>query len=131
MDQDTKVKRAGFIDRSTNIRETFAFADLQQVIRVVETSCCDHYGSMLWRLYDEPVAKYFRCWNTHVKLVYNVTRQTHTYLVTDLLAAGIPTIRTAILARYVKFVRSLLGHESPEVSAVANYLMMDRAPPLG
>ena len=131
MDQDTKVKRAGFIDRSTNIRETFAFADPQQVIRAVETSCCDHYGSMLWRLYDEPAAKYFRCWNTLVKLVFNVTRQTHTYLVTDLLAAGIPTIRTAILARYVKFVRSLLGHESPEVSAVANYLVMDRGSTTG
>ena len=131
MDQDTKVKRAGFIDRSTNIRETFAFADPQQVIRAVETSCCDHYGSMLWRLYDEPAAKYFRCWNTCVKLAWNIPRQSHTYIITDLLARGMATIRTAVLARYVKFVRSLLNHESLEVAAVANCLVMDRGSTIG
>ena len=44
---------------------------------------------------------------------------------------SVPPVRTAVLARYVKFVRSLLNHESPEVSAVANYLVLDRGSTTG
>ena len=36
-----------------------------------------------------------------------------------------------MLSRYVKFVRSLLNHESPEVATVANCLVMDRGSTTG
>ena len=126
MKQDMKIKRAGFIDRSTAVRETFSFADPAQVIRAVEIHCGDHYGSMTWDLYSEEAGKYYRCWNTCVKLAYNCPRSSHTYVVTGLLAAGLCSVRTQILSRYVKFVRSLLKSESPEVVSVANKVMRDR-----
>ena len=66
-----------------------------------------------------------------VKLAWNIPQQSHTYIITDLLARGMATIRTAVLARYVKFVRSLLNHESLEVAAVANCLVMDRGSTIG
>ena len=121
-----KIKRAGFIDRSTSVRETFSFADPKQVIRAVEIHCGDHYGSMTWDLYGDAAGKYYRCWNTCVKLVWNCPRSTHTFLVNGLLARDRCSMRTQILSRYVKFTRSLLNSASPEVVSVANKAMRDR-----
>ena len=131
MAQDTKIKRASFIDRSTNIREMFEFANLEQVLKTIVTYYCDHYGSMLWDLYSESSWKYFRCWNTCVKLAWKCPRSTHTYFVTNALARGIATVRTRILSRYTKFVKSLLLSDSPEVVAVANTAVNDRGSTTG
>ena len=68
MDQDIKHKKADFIDKSTEVRETFNFAEQKQVLSAVQTYCSDFYGSLLWNLFGEPAEQYFRCWNTCVKL---------------------------------------------------------------
>ena len=119
MDQDCRIKRAQYIDRSTDIRETFSFADPGQVLSAVETYCGDHYGAMTWNLFSESAGKYYRCWNTGVKLTWNVARNAHTYLV-SVLARGAPSIRTKILSRYTKYFQSLLASDCPEVAVVAN-----------
>ena len=117
---DMKFKRANFIDKSIEIRETFGFADPVQILEAINTYCGDHYGTMIWDLYSEGAGQYFRCWNTAVKLVWNVPRSTHTYFVTCQLAANFESIRTKLLSRYVKFFQSLLKSKSPEVALVAN-----------
>ena len=93
MSHDCKVKRAKFIDTSTTIRETFSFADPQQIFNAVQIYCCDFYGSMLWNLYGEEAGKFFRCWNTCVKMCWGVPRNTHVYFVDHLLSCGFPSIR--------------------------------------
>ena len=50
MDHDARVKRAQFIDKSTEIRETFAFASPVEILRAVKVFAGDLYGAMLWRL---------------------------------------------------------------------------------
>ena len=107
MTTDIRIKRAKFIDKSTEIRETFSFADPVQVLGAANTYCCDHYGSMLWDLFSEPANQYYRCWNTCTKLAWNCPRSTHTYFVTCQLAADFVPIRIKILASYVKFFRGL------------------------
>ena len=86
---------------------------------------------MLWDLYSESSEKYFRCWNTCVKLAWNCPRSTHTYFVTNVLARDIVTMRTRILSRFIKFVDSLLNSDSPEVMAVANCAVNDRGSTTG
>ena len=115
----------GFIDRSTAVRETFSFADPAQVISAVGTYCGDHYGSMLWPLYGEAALRYYRCYNTCVKLAWDCPRSTHTFYVTHLLAQGVIPIRIQILSRYAKYVQSLLKSDSPEIVSVANKMMRD------
>ena len=131
MEKDVKIKRAVFIDRTTSIREQFSFADPKQVMQAVALYCCDYYGSMLWNLFSDSTAKYFRCWNTCTKLAWGCPRSTHTYFVPNLLAQGIVSTRTAILSRYVKFVQNLLTSPSPEVVAVANSAVNDRGSTTG
>ena len=47
MEHDAKVKRATFIERSTNIREMFEFAHPVQVLQAVQVYASNMYGSML------------------------------------------------------------------------------------
>ena len=58
---------------------------------------------------------YFNTWTTNVKLAWGVPRNTRTYLVQTVLAPGSTSTRTDILARYVKFFRSLRNAPSHEV----------------
>ena len=100
-------------------------------MRAVALYCCDYYGSMLWNLFSESTAKYFRCWNTCAKLAWGCPRSTHTYFVPNLLAQGLVSTRTAVLSRYIKFIKSLLSSDSPEVVAVANSAVNDRGSTTG
>ena len=114
MEQDCKEKRAGYIDRTVSIRETFAFAEPQQVLQAMEKYCGDHYGSMLWQLDGDMAGKYFRCWSTAVKLSWKTPRATRTYLVDHLLAANLVSTRRQVLSRYVKFLHGLLSSSPAE-----------------
>ena len=50
MENDAKVKRAIFIERSTDIREMFQFVHPAQVLLAINVYACHFYGSMLWNL---------------------------------------------------------------------------------
>ena len=125
MEHDCKCKRAKFIDSSTNIRETFDFADQKQMLNAVEIYCSDFYGSMLWDLYGDEAAKFFRCWNTLCKLCWDLPRSTPVYFVDNLLSCGFPSIRKQIIVRYVKFFRSLLKSPCKEVAVLARVVGQD------
>ena len=120
-----KSKRTQFIQNSTSVRETFKFADPEQVLQAVKVYCCDFYGSRLWDLYGDQAEQLYRCWNTCLKLSWDVPRSTHTFFVDGLLGCGFPTSRQQILSRYVKFYRSLLNSPSHEVAVVARLVGKD------
>ena len=125
MDYDCNTKKAKFIDSSTSIRETFSFADQQQVLNAIQIYCGDFYGSMLWNLYGEKASQYYRCWNTSVKMCWDLPRSTHVVFVEHLLSCGLQSIRQQILTRYVKFFRSLLSSPSKEVAVIARVVSRD------
>ena len=108
MEFDANVKRIRFIDRSTKIRETFHFADPVNILQAVQVYASDAYGAMLWELNGEKAKQYFRTWNTCVKLSWEVPRETHTYFVDNMLAAGFRHLSTDIKSRYVKYFQGLL-----------------------
>ena len=106
MDQDCKIKRAKFINKSVEIREQLAFAYPEQVMKAVQVFCCDAYGSMLWQLNSESAKQYFKSWNTSVKLIYDVPRSTFTYLVEGYFAKGFVSLRNQVISRYSNSSRS-------------------------
>ena len=119
MDFDCKCKRGKFIENSLSIRETFKFAKPSQVLKAVQTNCCDLYGSMLWNLYGEQAGQYYRSWSTCTKLVWDLPRSTHSFFVDNMLSCGFPSVRSQVLSRYVKFFHTLLSSPSKEVAVIA------------
>ena len=119
MDHDIRIKRAQFINESIEIRDTFSFAQPEQVLQAIKVYCGHYYGSMLWELDGDMVGQYCRAWNTCVKLTYGVPRSTHTYLVENLLAKKFIPVRTELMSRFVQFYCSLLQSPSKEVQTMA------------
>ena len=125
MDQDCKVQRAQFIQKSIDVREKLHFAKPDIVMKAVRVYCSDSYGSMLWKLRSESSESFFKCWNTCVKLVNNVPRSTFTYLVEGYFAKDQISLRNQVLARYTGFFHGLLNSPSREVSLLANIVARD------
>ena len=100
MDLDCKIRRAKFINRTVEIREQLSFAHPSQVLKAIQVYCSDAYGSMLGQLNSEPSEKFFRSWNTCVKLVHDIPRDTFTYLVEDYFDKGFPSLRNQVLYQY-------------------------------
>ena len=48
MDHDISMKWAEFINKSTEIREMFGFANHVEVLKAVKLYAADLYGSNLW-----------------------------------------------------------------------------------
>ena len=80
---------------------------------------------MTWSLFSEKAKQVFNCWSTCVKLAWGVPRATHSYLVDNLLSAGIPSLRSSILARFCKFHASVKRSSSMEVRLVASLSEVD------
>ena len=93
--------------------------------RCVQVLCTDAYGSMLWKLSSPEAESFFKSWNTCVKLVYGVPRNTFTYLVEDYFASGQSSLRNQVLSRYSGFFRGLLQSPSKEVRVLARMVSSD------
>ena len=66
-----------------------------------------------------------KCWNTCVKLCYNVPRSTFTDLIEDYRAADVAPFRNQVLARYAGFYRGLLSSPSREIRAMTRIVSDD------
>ena len=131
MDYDSKCKRGRFIENSTAIRETFKFANPEQILKSIQVHCFDMYGSMLWDIFGQEAAQYYRCWGTCVKLCWDLPRSTHTYFVENLLAKDFKSIRQQVFARYIGFYQSLVKSPSKEVAVISRIVGQDAASTTG
>ena len=125
MDTDCKFKRAKFIDSSIEVREMFHFAKPSETLKAIQVKCCDSYGSMLWLLQSETAESFFKSWNTAVKLVWNVPRDTYTYLTEGYFGKGFHPLRNQVLGRYPSFFQKLLNSPSKEVALLARIVGRD------
>ena len=98
MEFDAKLKKANFIENSTEIREMFGFAHPNQVLSAVQTYACHFYGSMLWDLGGDMAGQVFRTWNTCVKLAWGIPRSSHNYFV-NFLASLLPAAKKRLLCQ--------------------------------
>ena len=125
MRQDAREKRAKFIDCSVKIRETFNFAHPAELIVATEKYCPSLYGSNLYDFKDEEFDMICGAWKTGVKLAWGVHRGCRTYLLQQVLAPGVTSLRVNLFMRFHTFFRSMLASPSPEVQVVARLAARD------
>ena len=125
MEHDAKVKRASFISMSVEVRETFKFASPVEVLHALKVYCSSFYGCMLWDLAGDGATQVFNSWTVAVRLAWSVPRATRTYLVQQVLSAGLTSAKVDILARYRNFFLGLRKSPSYEVAVMANMMGRD------
>ena len=130
MEEDTRIKRYQYIQKSCEVLDVFKFAAPYEQQRAVKLYCSDYYGSNLWDFSSSEVNKYFNCWNRNVKDSYTVPVETHTFIVENLLS-HFPSVQQEVLLRYKKFAHSLLTSPSKEVCVLAHLLRDDVQSGLG
>ena len=125
MSKDCQRARAKFIAKSLEVRNQLSFADPQIILRALQIFCSDAYGSMLWDLGSDSAESFFKCWNTNVKLVFGLPRNTFTYLVEGFFASSFISLRNQVYSRYAGFYRKLLLSPSREVQFLARIVRQD------
>ena len=125
MEHDAEVKRAVFISSSMEVRGTFKFASPVEILAALKVYCSSFYGCMLCNLSGEGARKVFNSWTTTLKLVWNVPRATRTFLAQNVLSCGLSSARVDIMARYGRFLRSLVRSPCQEVSVMVNLVAKD------
>ena len=90
-----------------------------EILKSINVYCGDYYGSSLWNLYGNKAEQLFRCWNTNVKLCWDLPRNTYTVFVYDFLSCNLQSIQTQCISRYINFYKSLLNNPSREVQLMA------------
>ena len=125
MEKDCQRARAIFIRKSLEIRELFSFANPDNIMQAVQIFCMYAYGSKLWDLSSQVAEQYFKSWNTCVKLVHGLPRNTFTYLVEGFLSGSQVSLRNQALSRYPGFYRGLLNSPSKEVKMLARMVSRD------
>jgi hypothetical protein len=125
MRQDCREKRAQYIDSSVKLREAFHFAHPHEQILATEKYCTALYGSNLWDLASPEAEMVFAAWRTGHKLAWGVHRGCRSYLVQQVLAPHVTSLRVQTLCKFRGFFRSLLDSPSPEVAVVARLAARD------
>ena len=125
MDMDARIKRANYIDKTCDIRNTFKFAHPDQIVKAGQLYCSDAYGFMLYDLSSQASQSFLKCWNTFVKLAWDVPLDTYTYLVENSLANKFVPLRKQICSRYVNFLSKLSSSSSKEVRHLAKIVSRD------
>ena len=119
-DDDAKVRRAGFIGRSLQVRSQFGFAAPPQILTAVRLLCCHAYGSVLWRLESQAATAFFNSYSSCIRRLYRLPLNTFSYLVEGHLSSGLAPLRNLVLARVPTFFQRLLTSPSREVAIMAN-----------
>ena len=125
MDMDARIKRAAYIDKTSDLRDLFKFANPEQILKAGQVYCNDAYGFMLYDLSSQASQAYLKSWNTFVKLAWDVPRDTYTYVVENCLAKTAVPLRKQICSRYVNFFKNLFSSSSKEVRHLANIVSRD------
>ena len=79
-----------------------------------------------FKLSGDMCGQFCRTWNTSVKLIYNVPRSTHTYIVENFLAKNYLPVKTELMARSVNFLSSLSKSPSNEVQMLVKVVLKDK-----
>lgn len=122
MSKDCSYKRAIFISKLHSLNQEFRYADPYTMLRLYDMYICDFYGSSLWDFCSSEVQKLFNSWNVAVRILFNLPRDTHRYLIEPI--SDVPHIKTLICSRYVQFVDSLLSCKKLSIRLLA-YLSKD------
>ena len=129
--QDAREKRARLIDSHVKIRETFSFAHPEEQLMAAEKYCMSLYGSNLYDFNDKEFEMICSSWRTGVKLAWGVHRGCRTFLLQQVLAPGVTSLRVNLLLRFRTFFRSLLNSPSPEVQVAVRLAARDLRSPVG
>ena len=113
MQEDIREKRARYIDNAHSLKQEFAWAHPAIKCRINDVFNTSIYGSILYPLGDKYFRQLLNSHSTAVRLLWDLPRNTHRYLIESL--SGVH-LETKLLSNMIGFYGRLERCHKPEVS---------------
>ena len=105
MKLDIAMKRGKFIGKVNSLLQEFHYLDPPLLMKLINSCATSFYSSSTWDILSAECEKLYRSWNVTVRNVLKLDRCTHRSLIEPL--SGVIHVKTALLSRYLTFIRSL------------------------
>ena len=103
--------------------QEFHFAHPRTRLWVNKIHNSHFYGSVLWPLRSKEVSALEKTWNVSIRRMFDLPRETHTYLVEPISEE--PHVRSILAKRFVSFVQSLRVSKKKPLREVLKVLEYD------
>ena len=107
MSKDVLQKRGKFIGKINSVMQEFHFTDPAILTKLVNIYATSFYSSGAWYIYLAEYEKLYSSWNVAIRMIFNLDRCTHRYLIEPLSQCLHP--KAMIASRYVTFYQSLVN----------------------
>ena len=116
MKQDTRIKRAMYIQRNVEIEQEFYFAHPSTKFHLNSVYNSHFSGSSLWNLFSRETEMLENSWNKSFKIMYNLPIETHRYFIEPI--SGKPHAKTIMIKNFLRFCELVMSSEKSALKQV-------------
>ena len=98
---DIAKKRATFIAKTNSLLQEFSNVSTEVFMKLLNSFAINLYGSNLWYLFGKDCNKLYTSYNVAMRMILNVDRRTHRFLLVPLSNAL--HLKTVLASRFVTF----------------------------
>ena len=120
---DIAKKRATFIAKTNALLQEFSNVSTEVFMKLLNSFATNLYGSNLWYLFGKDCEKLYTSYNVAIRMMLNVDRRTHRYLIEPLSDAL--HLKTLLASRFTTFHRSLITSPKLPVRFLARLYEQD------
>ena len=116
MKQDTRVKRAGYIQKNNELNQEFRFAHPRTKFHLNAVYNSHFSGSSLWNLFGKDVKMMENSWNLSFRIMYDLPLATHRYFVEPI--TGKNHAKTLMIKNFLKFCELIVSSKKEALKNV-------------
>jgi len=102
---DCNKKRAIFILKIHSLNQEFYFNSPDVILKLYNIYCYSFYGSSIWDLSSQCVSKLYTAWNTAIRILCNLPKDTHRHLIESI--SQCLHVKTMLATRCVSFYETI------------------------
>ena len=122
-------KRGKYIGKVNSLLQEFHYAKPDILTKLINIYATSFYGSGVWDILSKECEKLYASWNVTIRMVFNLDRCTHRYLIEPISNCLHPKVMLA--SRYVTFYKSLVNSKKFSVRFLARLQERDNRTVLG
>ena len=105
MKKDMLIKRARYIDKNNELCQEFYFAHPKSKLQVNQIFNMHFIGSPLWDLFSREAEKVENTYNSSVRIMCNLPRETHRFFIEPL--TDTIHLKSILIKRFLSFIEHI------------------------
>ena len=103
--KDILTKRARYIQRNNELIQEFHYAHPKTLFDINLIYNGHFTGSPLWDIFSKEAEMFEKTWNTSVRTMYDLPRNSHKYFVEEI--SGSPHLKSILIRRFLNFTEQI------------------------